>query len=514
MAAHRATVTRNDAEGIFVEIPSLGAGMEFGPCGAPVSVGGFTVGDRVIVTSIDGIPDDLEIIGRLTDGTAPDLSIGIDNLTDVTITSGADKQILQLQSGVWVNKSDVDLNGKVTLTLSGSTSTAFAARASGDTQDRIVIDASGKTLLGSGSVTGDTNLYRSAADTLTTDDAFTALRFVSTRSLAGSASYESLVSGDTNSRLIISADGKHTWGSGSTTGDTNLYRAGANFLGTDDTLQVTRSSTSDLYIGGLVSGDTQYRWQVFGSGTQRWGPGNAAQDAFLSRSFSGSVAGLMVESTLLVQGSGATDPAISLRSYSVPDSVDRLQIDVSGKHTWGSGSGAVDTNLYRSTADTLKTDDSFIVGTDLTVLGDASNVLPAFAGVSAIAVTSGTDTTASGSYVNMAGSGSQTSISFTKKFGSAKSKVVIFMSGTFFTAGTFTGGVFGAHINGSDVDVARVSAAMSVNVHQTFSGFAAVASLAAGTYTIQGRWHCDSGSDTLTRNTADWLSLSAIEVAA
>ncbi|HEY6021106.1 MAG TPA: hypothetical protein VIY48_14720, partial [Candidatus Paceibacterota bacterium] len=37
-----------------------------------------------------------------------------------------------------------------------------------------------------------------------------------------------------------------------------------------------------------------------------------------------------------------------------------------GKFVFGS---AKDTNLYRSTADTLKTDDSFIVGTDLTVTG-------------------------------------------------------------------------------------------------------------------------------------------------
>jgi len=50
--------------------------------------------------------------------------------------------------------------------------------------------------------------------------------------------------------------------------------------------------------------------------------------------------------------------ALSARVSS--DSVPRIRIDAGGKITWGSGSAAGDTNLYRSDANTLTTDDVFV----------------------------------------------------------------------------------------------------------------------------------------------------------
>ncbi len=44
------------------------------------------------------------------------------------------------------------------------------------------------------------------------------------------------------------------------------------------------------------------------------------------------------------------------------DSVDRFYIDAAGAHNWGNGSSAVDTNLYRKTANVLGTDDSLELG--------------------------------------------------------------------------------------------------------------------------------------------------------
>lgn len=50
------------------------------------------------------------------------------------------------------------------------------------------------------------------------------------------------------------------------------------------------------------------------------------------------------------------------------DTQPRLQIDAGGRHTWGAGgTSAGDTNLYRSAADTLRTDDAFIAAGGLTV---------------------------------------------------------------------------------------------------------------------------------------------------
>lgn len=71
------------------------------------------------------------------------------------------------------------------------------------------------------------------------------------------------------------------------------------------------------------------------------------------------------------------------------DSTKRLAVYADGKQEWGSGSATRDTNLYRSAADTLKTDDSFVVGTTLTV-GSLSGVLKASSGTVS-AATGGVD---------------------------------------------------------------------------------------------------------------------------
>lgn len=63
-------------------------------------------------------------------------------------------------------------------------------------------------------------------------------------STAASTAVDIGVDGDSQSRLAIDAGGKLIWGSGSLTGDVNLYRHAANTLKTDDTLVV-----ADLYIG-------------------------------------------------------------------------------------------------------------------------------------------------------------------------------------------------------------------------------------------------------------------------
>lgn len=54
------------------------------------------------------------------------------------------------------------------------------------------------------------------------------------------------------------------------------------------------------------------------------------------------------------------------------DTQDRLRIRADGRIDIGPGTGARDTNLYRSAADTLKTDDSFVVGSTLAVTGAAT----------------------------------------------------------------------------------------------------------------------------------------------
>lgn len=66
-----------------------------------------------------------------------------------------------------------------------------------------------------------------------------------------------LVQGDTVSRLVVTADGAHNWGSGSATRDTNLYRKAADTLATDDDFELTSSSK-----GLILTDGSGGRWRV------------------------------------------------------------------------------------------------------------------------------------------------------------------------------------------------------------------------------------------------------------
>jgi hypothetical protein len=66
-----------------------------------------------------------------------------------------------------------------------------------------------------------------------------------------------------------------------------------------------------------------------------------------------------------LEGAAASDSAIVMDVTG--DSVKRLVISNDGKMLWSSGAAAGDTNLYRSAANVLKTDDGFVAGASLAV---------------------------------------------------------------------------------------------------------------------------------------------------
>lgn len=100
--------------------------------------------------------------------------------------------------------------------------TVWATRATASTVDAHSVLADGLHSWGSGTTTLDTNLYRSAADTLATDDTFNA--GLNVRARFGAVTQVSI--GD-----IGAAGAGLSFGSA---GDTNLYRSAANTLKTDD----------------------------------------------------------------------------------------------------------------------------------------------------------------------------------------------------------------------------------------------------------------------------------------
>lgn len=74
-STYRGQITRIDGQGIYVLVPKLGRNVEYGPClrlrdNQPVSDGSATMtlyqpGAQVLVQTINGIPDDLVVLGVL-----------------------------------------------------------------------------------------------------------------------------------------------------------------------------------------------------------------------------------------------------------------------------------------------------------------------------------------------------------------------------------------------------------------------------------------------------------------
>lgn len=69
---------------------------------------------------------------------------------------------------------------------------------------------------------------------------------------------------------------------------------------------------------------------------------------------------------------GASPTTYLLKGGAAADAQPRVRMDRSGFWEWGGGAGLPDTNLYRSAANTLKTDTIFVVGAGFRALGLAS----------------------------------------------------------------------------------------------------------------------------------------------
>ena len=69
--------------------------------------------------------------------------------------------------------------------FTSASSSAVEVGVNAESEARLKVDAGGKLTFGGGSTVGDTTLYRSAADTLKTDDVFQALAGVVTLATAG-----------------------------------------------------------------------------------------------------------------------------------------------------------------------------------------------------------------------------------------------------------------------------------------------------------------------------------------
>lgn len=128
--------------------------------------------------------------------------------------------------------------------------------------------------------------------------------------------------------------------------------------------------------------------------------------------------------------------------------------------------------------------------------------------INAQAVTSGTDTTTSGTFVNMAGTGSVTSFNFSKLYANTRIRADVHCSA--YATGAAADFEVAVRINATDYVVFKE--AVLLNTRLPYSGVRFISSVPVGNYTVQMRWRRSGGSGTLTRDTANWMSVACSEV--
>lgn len=197
---------------------------------------------------------------------------------------------------------------------------------------------------------------------------------------ASSAIIGGRVSGENSDRFGLSVDGTLGWGGGTTGQDVYLTRLAAGVIGLGAGHQfridadpvnandVTRKSYVDTEISDALAG-IDYSNYVTLDGVQTISGSKTFTDATF---FDGVGAYLELVDGANIYAEGAMSSDQVFASAVAGDTGDnRFVINAAGQLQWGSGAALVDVNLYRSAADTLKTDDDLHVGQGVYVLGSA-----------------------------------------------------------------------------------------------------------------------------------------------
>lgn len=148
----------------------------------------------------------------------------------------------------------------------------------GDTLARWVVRNGGEMSWGDGASSQDVKLFRQAVDELRTEDRLTSIRASST-----DPTFSALQTGDISSRWFVQANGVHNWGPGNAATDISLTRIGVGQLQFSGEVRVSRAAVSNNTFTSIVSGDSNLRFLIQADGGHFWGSGSASQDVFLTR---------------------------------------------------------------------------------------------------------------------------------------------------------------------------------------------------------------------------------------
>ncbi|MFF3416813.1 hypothetical protein ACFYW9_19250 [Streptomyces sp. NPDC002698] len=157
------------------------------------------------------------------------------------------------------------------------------------------------SLTGGGTLTGTFSGAHtlSGALSLTGGASFTVAAPSSSAATSSTAAYRAGVVGEGSDRIQIKGSGLIEIGDGTGSRDTNIYRGGSNVLATDDQFRVQRVATTDAAFSSQLAADTNARFYTATDGKHFWGTGTAAQDTNLYRS---GVGALQTDGNLVVGG--------------------------------------------------------------------------------------------------------------------------------------------------------------------------------------------------------------------
>ncbi|MFJ3812586.1 hypothetical protein ACIPWE_40285 [Streptomyces sp. NPDC090073] len=163
-----------------------------------------------------------------------------------------------------------------------------------------------------------------------------------TGATAGTPVFTSKVTGDTQQRFEIDADGTLKWGSGSGAADVTVDRYAAGGLEISGALRFTNGQLLFRSDGSV---------NLFSNAVDTLHTDNAL-DVAKNVSSAGTFA-----------NTGATAAALALTGIVTGDTFDRFRIQDDGKMLFGPGNATRDTTLYRSASATLATDGSLSLAT-------------------------------------------------------------------------------------------------------------------------------------------------------